>query len=57
LLPKDLSIEYGGTKIASCPGRYLTSLGPWLHQTWKHGYGPGFTRCSICILQYYVVNH
>ena len=30
LLPKDLSFEHGGTKLASCPGRHLTSLRPWL---------------------------
>jgi len=26
LLPKDLSFEHGGAKLASCPGRHLTSL-------------------------------
>jgi len=28
LLPKDLSFEHGGTKLASCPGCHLTSLRP-----------------------------
>jgi len=27
LLPKDLRFEHGGAKVASCPGRHLTSLG------------------------------
>jgi len=26
LLPKDLRFEHGGAKLASCPGRHLTSL-------------------------------
>ena len=29
LLPKDLSLEHGGAKLASCPRRHLTSLHPW----------------------------
>jgi len=29
LLPKDLSFEHGGAKLASCPGRHSTSLRPW----------------------------
>jgi len=28
LLPKDLRFEHGSTKLASCPGRHLTSLRP-----------------------------
>ena len=28
LLPKDLKFEHGGAKLASCPGRCLTSLRP-----------------------------
>jgi len=28
LLPKELRFEHGGAKLASCPGRYLTSLPP-----------------------------
>jgi len=28
LLPKDLSFEHGGGKLASCPGRHLTLLRP-----------------------------
>jgi len=28
LLPKDLRFEYGDAKLASCPGRHLTSLHP-----------------------------
>jgi len=28
LLPKDLRFEHGGAKLASCPGRHLTSLHP-----------------------------
>ena len=42
-LPKDLRFEYGGAKLASCPGRHLTSLRPWLPPShiftvtfWKH---------------------
>jgi len=27
-LPKDLTFEHGGAKLASCPGRSLTSLHP-----------------------------
>ena len=30
LLPKDLRFEHGGAKLASCPGRHLTSLRPWI---------------------------
>ena len=33
LLPKDLSFENGGAKLASCPGHHLTSLHPWV---WFH---------------------
>jgi len=33
LLPKDLRFEHGGAKLASCPGRCLTSLRPCLHQS------------------------
>jgi len=29
LLPKDIRFEHGGAKLAYCPGRHLTSLGPW----------------------------
>jgi len=29
LLPKDLRLEHGGAKLASCPGRHPTSLRPW----------------------------
>ena len=32
LLPKDLRFKYGGTKLASFPGRQLNSLRPWY---WK----------------------
>jgi len=28
LLPKELRFEHGGVKLASCPGRHLTSLRP-----------------------------
>ena len=28
LLPGDLRFEHGGAKLASCPGRHLTSLRP-----------------------------
>jgi len=28
LLPKDLSFKHGGPKLASCPGRHLTSVHP-----------------------------
>jgi len=28
LLPEDLRFENGGAKLASCPGRHLTSLSP-----------------------------
>ena len=31
LLPKEFMFEHGGAKLASCPGRHLTSLSP-LHQ-------------------------
>ena len=31
LLPKELRFEYGGAKLASCPGRRLTPLRPWVH--------------------------
>jgi len=30
-LPKDLSFAYGGAKLASCPGRNLSSLRPCLY--------------------------
>jgi len=30
LLLKDLSFEHGVADLASCPGRHLTSLRPWL---------------------------
>jgi len=29
LLPKDLRFEHGGDKLASCPGRHLTSVHLW----------------------------
>ena len=29
LLPKDLRFEHWGPKVASCPGRHLTSIRPW----------------------------
>jgi len=29
-LPKDLRCKHGGAKLASCPGRHLTSLRPWM---------------------------
>jgi len=29
MILKDLSFEHGGAKLASCPGRHLTSLGRW----------------------------
>jgi len=35
LLPKDLILELWGAKLASCPGRYLTSLRPWVYETAK----------------------
>ena len=28
---EDLKFEFVGAKLASCPGRHLTSLRPWLH--------------------------
>ena len=31
LLPKDLGLEHGGAKLASCPRRHLTSLRPCLY--------------------------
>ena len=31
LLPKDLRFEHGGAKLASCPGRHLTSSRPFTH--------------------------
>jgi len=31
LLPKDLSFEHGGAKLASYPGPHLTSLRPCVH--------------------------
>jgi len=33
LLPKDLRFEHGGAKLASCPGRHLTSLHPCSRNT------------------------
>ena len=30
LLWKELRFEHGGAKLASCPGRHLTSLRPWV---------------------------
>jgi len=36
LLPKYLSFEHGGAKLASCPGRHLTSFHPWL--SYKQNY-------------------
>jgi len=30
-LAKDLTFEHGSAKLASCPGRRLTSLRPWWH--------------------------
>jgi len=33
LLPEDLRFEHGGAKLASCPGRCLTSLRPCLYQS------------------------
>jgi len=28
-VPKDLRFDHGGAKLASCPGRHLTSFCPW----------------------------
>jgi len=36
LLPKDLSFEHGGAKLASCPGCYLTLLRPCTYVTLKY---------------------
>jgi len=33
LFPRDLRFEHGGAKLASCPGRHLTSLRPCRHVT------------------------
>ena len=30
LLPNNLRFEHGGAKLASCPGRHLASLRPWV---------------------------
>jgi len=30
LLPKDLSFKYGGANLASCPGRNITSVCPFV---------------------------
>ena len=32
LLPNDLRFEHGDAKLASCPGRHLTSKRPWTQQ-------------------------
>jgi len=37
LLPKDLSFEHGGAKLASCPGRHLISLRLWLYEAHPNG--------------------
>jgi len=34
LLPKDLRFEHGGAKLASWPGRHLTTLRPWPWLKW-----------------------
>ena len=36
LLPKDLRFEHGGAKLASCPGRQLTSLRLWAEVWQRH---------------------
>jgi len=35
LLPKELSFEHWGAKLASCPGRHLTSLRPWFQHIYE----------------------
>ena len=37
LLPKNLSFAHGAAKLASCPGRHLTSLRPCTQHTVKKG--------------------
>jgi len=33
LLPEDLRFEHAGGKLASCPGRHLTSVSLWQYVT------------------------
>jgi len=49
LLPKDLSFEHEGAKLASCPGPHLTSLRPWLlaQPGTAAGEGAGFSAQSV----------
>jgi len=47
LLPKDIRFERGGAKLASCPGRHLSSLRPW--EWW--------VLQQIIILAYSVASH
>jgi len=35
LLPKELRFKHGGAKLASCPGRYPTSLRPCVEQRYE----------------------
>ena len=48
LFSKDLRIEHRGAKLASCPGRHLTSLRPgvWQHFWWTWSY----TAQSLAII-------
>jgi len=39
--PKDLRFEHEGVKLASCPGRHLTLLRPWIQGMRKNGYACG----------------
>ena len=45
LLPKDVRFEHGGAKLASCPGRHLTSLRPWSHR---------FSKYNVEIIFWYI---
>jgi len=59
LLPEHLKFEHGGTKLASCPGRHLTSLRSWPAQRWRskiillgnrfHVFVTAWTASSFCL--------
>ena len=61
LLSKELRFEHGGVKLASCPGRHLTSLRPWavvqdcsinsrsIHHPIKYSQRPSFSYSAAGI--------
>jgi len=46
LLPKDIKFEHGSAKLASCPGRHLASLRPWVRWIFTTNHKPTYPVTS-----------